>query len=83
MQEATRETLKAFIVSVDNQPSHRARGTRPTGFLSQHWGQAPRAEGVVEPQATTSCPAAGMADVQGGATPPLLASAQVDAAEKL
>lgn len=74
------ETLKALIVSVDNQPSHRARGTRPTGFLSQ---VSTGARLLVEPQATTSCPAVGTADVQGDATPPLLASAQVDAAEKL
>lgn len=84
VQEATRETLKALIVSVADQPSHRASGTRRTGFVSgQPWGQAPRAEGVVEPQATTSSPAEGTADIQGDATPPLFASAQVDAAENL
>lgn len=37
----------------------------------------------MEPQATTSSPAVGTTDVQGDATPPRFASAQVDAAENL
>ena len=39
-------------------------------------GQAPPAEGVLEPQATALRPVVGPADVQGDATPPAFASAQ-------